>query len=91
MSVSPGYVGLSLTQSLWFVPTLMTGGAVVLAIVSPWIDQTVLDDRRAEIGWLFGGGAEGARGNEPPRRPNDPKRVDGLRASERRGALGPRE
>lgn len=52
----------TIAQSLWFVPTLMTGGAVVLAIVTPWFDQTVLQDRRAEIGWLFGGGAEGARG-----------------------------
>lgn len=52
----------TITQSLWFVPTVMTGGAVVLAIITPWIDQTVLSDSRSDIGWLFGGGTEGARG-----------------------------
>ncbi len=52
----------AITQSLWFVPTLMTGGAVVLAIITPWIDQAVLGDSRSDIGWLFGGGTEGARG-----------------------------
>jgi uncharacterized membrane protein len=52
----------TVAQSLWFLPALLTGGAVALAILTVWVDQTVLRDRRAELGWLFSGGAEGARG-----------------------------
>lgn len=49
-------------SSLWFLPALLTLGGVVLAFVTVWFDQTLLLDARAEVGWLFGGGSEGARG-----------------------------
>ena len=49
-------------SSLWFLPALLTLGGVVLAFLTVWIDQTLLLDRRAQVGWLFGGGSEGARG-----------------------------
>jgi uncharacterized membrane protein len=48
--------------SLWFLPAVLTVGAVVLAFLTVRLDQTLLLDRRTEVGWLFGGGAEGARG-----------------------------
>jgi uncharacterized membrane protein len=49
-------------SSLWFLPALLTVSGVVLAILTVWIDQTLLLDRRTQVGWLFGGGSEGARG-----------------------------
>ena len=49
-------------NSLWFVPALLTLGGICLAFVTVWIDETLLLDRRADVGWLFGGGSEGARG-----------------------------
>ena len=48
--------------SLWFLPSILTAAAIVLATVSVWIDQRWLLDRHAQIGWLFGGGVDGARG-----------------------------
>ncbi|MDQ2654530.1 MAG: DUF2254 domain-containing protein [Chloroflexota bacterium] len=49
-------------NSLWFVPALLTLAAIVLALLTVWIDQTLLLEQRAQVGWLFGGGSEGARG-----------------------------
>jgi uncharacterized membrane protein len=49
-------------NSLWFLPAIVTAAAVVLAFVTVQLDQTLLLDRRSEVRWLFGGGAEGARG-----------------------------
>jgi uncharacterized membrane protein len=49
-------------NSLWFLPALLTLAAVILALLTVWIDQTLLLDQRAQVGWLFGGGSEGARG-----------------------------
>ena len=49
-------------QSLWFLPAVLTAAAVVLAFLTVQLDQTLLLDRQAEVRWLFGGGAEGARG-----------------------------
>jgi len=52
-----------LRSSLWFIPTLILTGAVVLAVVL--IDVDVLNDRRRLTErWprLFGAGAEGSRG-----------------------------
>ena len=49
-------------NSLWFLPAVLTAVAVGLAFLTVRIDQTLLTDRRAEVHWLFGGGAEGARG-----------------------------
>ena len=49
-------------NSLWFLPAIVTAAAVVLAFLTVQLDQTLLLDRRAEVRWLFGGGAEGARG-----------------------------
>ncbi|MBA3415826.1 MAG: DUF2254 domain-containing protein, partial [Chloroflexia bacterium] len=54
--------GHNLRDGLWFVPALMTSVAVVLALLLVRVDQRLLLDRRAEAMWLFGGGAEGARG-----------------------------
>jgi uncharacterized membrane protein len=49
-------------QSLWFLPAVLTTASVLLAFLTVQLDQTLLLDRRPEMGWLFGGGAEGARG-----------------------------
>lgn len=51
-----------LQDSLWFVPAIMTSTAIVLALLLVRVDQRLLLDRRANVAWLFGGGAEGARG-----------------------------
>ena len=49
-------------NSLWFLPAVLTAAAVILAFLTVQLDQTLLLDRRSEVRWLFGGGAEGARG-----------------------------
>lgn len=49
-------------DSLWLLPAILTAVAVGLAFATVWVDQTLLLDRRTDVGWLFGGGAEGARG-----------------------------
>ena len=49
-------------NSLWFLPALLTAAAVELAGESGQHDQTLLLGQRSEVRWLFGGGAEGARG-----------------------------
>ena len=48
--------------TLWFVPSLMTLAAVVLAFVMIRIDREVLADAEIHRQWLFEAGAEGARG-----------------------------
>ncbi len=50
-------------DSLWFTPTLLTSLGIGLALLALWLDRTILAEARTgEIWWLFGGGAEGARG-----------------------------
>jgi uncharacterized membrane protein len=52
-----------LADSLWLVPALCTVAAAALALGLVALDQRVtLDDRASRSPWLFGGGAEGARG-----------------------------
>jgi uncharacterized membrane protein len=51
-----------LRGSLWFVPALLTAGAALLALLTVEIDLRLRLDRQAGTDWLFGGGAEGARG-----------------------------
>ncbi|MBA3276797.1 MAG: DUF2254 domain-containing protein, partial [Chloroflexia bacterium] len=51
-----------LQYTLWFVPSLMTLAAVVLAFVMIRLDREVLADADIHRRWLFEGGAEGARG-----------------------------
>ena len=50
-----------LQDRLWFIPTLMTVGAVVLALVMGQIDRHVVGQSRSESDWLFGAGVAGAR------------------------------
>jgi len=51
-----------LRSSLWFVPAVMAVAAVILALLMVRLDERLLLDQRAGSSWLFGGGAEGARG-----------------------------
>ena len=51
-----------LQHSLWFLPAVMTGIAIALALGMVRLDEYLLLDRRTGSSWLFGGGAEGARG-----------------------------
>ena len=52
-----------LADSLWLVPAVFTCLAAALALGLVALDQRVtLDDRASGSPWLFGGGAEGARG-----------------------------
>ncbi len=52
----------SLQDTLWFIPAIMTTGAVILAIGAVQFDQHEVLGRHVRTWWLFGGGAEGARG-----------------------------
>jgi uncharacterized membrane protein len=49
-------------SSLWFVPSLMTLGAIVLSYVAVQVDKSVEFEVVKVIGWIYAGGAEGARG-----------------------------
>ena len=51
-----------LQDSLWFLPAVTTAVALGLALLTVRLDQRLLLDRRAGTAWVFGGGAEGARG-----------------------------
>lgn len=48
-------------SSLWFVPSLMTIGAIVLSYVVVTVDRSVGFDVIDTIGWIYAGGPEGAR------------------------------
>ena len=50
------------TDSLWFLPALITLGAGALAVLLVNVDAGIDAEERSELWWLFGGGAEGARG-----------------------------
>ena len=49
-------------NSLWFVPGLMTLGAIALASMMVQFDQRLDAESRPNSIWLFGGGPESARG-----------------------------
>jgi uncharacterized membrane protein len=51
----------SLRSSYWFVPSVMTAAAAVLALVSVTLDRRLGGEFVEEVGWLFSGGPEGAR------------------------------
>jgi len=52
-----------LTDSLWLIPAICTISAIALALGLVALDQRItLDDRASGSPWLYGGGAEGARG-----------------------------
>ena len=51
-----------LRQGLWFLPTTMTIGAIILAFIMVRVDANLLAGRDIHQWWLFEGGAEGARG-----------------------------
>ena len=51
-----------LQDSLWLVPAVMAGVAVILALAMVRVDQHLVLNQRSDTEWLFGGGAEGARG-----------------------------
>jgi uncharacterized membrane protein len=49
-------------SSLWFFPGILTGSGVLLALLAVRIDESLNPAGRVQSLWLFGGGAEGARG-----------------------------
>ena len=51
-----------LTDSLWFLPAVLTTGGFAFALLLIPADDFILGDTPArEIDWLFAGGAEAAR------------------------------
>jgi uncharacterized membrane protein len=50
-----------LRMSFWFVPTLMSAGAALLAFVMLAVDARLTNDLLDSLGWVYGGGPEGAR------------------------------
>lgn len=55
------HVWESLRTSYWFVPTMMTAGAVGLSFASVHVDQMVKVKWVRAVGWLWAGSPEGAR------------------------------
>ena len=51
----------SLRTSFWFVPTVMTAGAVGLSFASVHVDERVKVKWVRAVGWLWAGSPEGAR------------------------------
>ncbi len=51
-----------LRTSFWFVPSLMATAAVMLAFSMGYIDETVGSTYVSKVGWVYSGGADGARG-----------------------------
>ena len=49
-----------LHSSFWFLPSLMVGGAVALAMATIAVDEAVTDEWLQALGWAYTGGAEGA-------------------------------
>ena len=49
-----------LRSTYWFVPSLMTAGAVGLAFLLVAVDRLSTDES-PWLGWVYGGGADGAR------------------------------
>lgn len=47
-------------SGFWFIPAVMAGGAVVLALLSVFVDEAVTSWLSGHLGWTFSGGAEGA-------------------------------
>lgn len=54
-------VWASIRDSLWFAPALAVAMAIILAVVAVSLPAPEIGSRMARV-WLFGGGAEGARG-----------------------------
>jgi uncharacterized membrane protein len=50
-----------LRANFWFVPTLMTAGALLLAFAMINLDQAVRDAAISQLGWTYTRGPEGAR------------------------------
>jgi hypothetical protein len=50
----------ALRGSYWFVPVLMAGSAVGLALMTLALDDATKDTVVGGMGWIYAGGAEGA-------------------------------
>jgi uncharacterized membrane protein len=51
----------SLRGTYWFLPAVMTLAAAALAVATVSADRRVSPDLSEDVGWIFSGGAEGAR------------------------------
>lgn len=49
-----------LRSSFWFLPSLMAGGVIALAIETVAVDEAFADKWRQALGWAYAGGAERA-------------------------------
>lgn len=59
--LKPSVTWNRLRSTYWFVPALLAAAAVALAVLMVGLDRRAGDDGW-QMGWLYGGGAEGARG-----------------------------
>lgn len=61
MKVSLASIWENVRTSFWFVPTLMTCGAIVLSIFSLWLDEGSIYTDAPGVWWIYSGEASGAR------------------------------
>lgn len=51
----------SIRTSFWFIPTLMTLGAILFSGLALWSDRNFVNIIPSDAWWLYSGGADGAR------------------------------
>lgn len=61
MKVSLASIWENVRTSFWFVPTLMTCGAIVLSIFTLWLDEGSVNTGTHGVWWIYSGEASGAR------------------------------
>lgn len=61
MKVSLSSIWEDIRTSFWFVPTLMTCGAIILSIFTLWLDHGAIPTDKTVVWWIYSGEASGAR------------------------------
>ncbi len=61
MKVSLASIWENVRTSFWFIPTLMTLGAIALSVFTLWFDERLANMGSPDVWWIYSGGASGAR------------------------------
>lgn len=62
MQIRLPFSWFDIRDSLWYRPAIMTVMAILLSLLTIWLDHRLFQQQRVEAWWLFEGGSEGARG-----------------------------